>query len=307
MIEPNRRIKFALYLEGWCYEKGNKEILLKDALKVVPSEFVIEMDESIFCPVCTTNLKRVPKDKEYTSNGRAAYFSHIRKYTDIDCDLRSVKPEGKYYDTYEEAQKAIDDDNLVIVKGFLKAKPELLNGPDGEYDETSVEDQAGPHSQVPISRHHGETFTLPSKITTVAGICRKFDDNLHKYYLFGHQKHAVMLSDLLQDVSTVNEVNDSPKLYFGKIESTYHLGNFKKPTNIRNTYLINHKKTEGVADFVIKLTDEEQKAHGIGDDSVGRIVLVYGLITVSGAGLCFSKLDWGEFALLPSKYNYLLE
>lgn len=307
MKETNRRIKFALYLEGWCFENGNKEILLKEAVKVVPSEYINEMQDSIFCPVCKTNLNRVPKDKDYTSNGRAAYFSHMRKYSDITCDLRSVKPEGKYYDTYEDAQQAIDDENLVIVKGFLKTKPELPEGVAGEYDQTPVEDQDGPQSQVPISRHHGETFTLPSKITTVAGICRKFDDNLHKYYMFEHQKHPVMLSDLLHDVSTVNEISDSPKLYFGKVESTHHLGKYKMPTNIRNTYLKNDKKNEGVADFILKTMDKEQKAHGIGDDSVGRIVLVYGVVSKNGSGLCFENLNWGEFALLPNKYNHLLE
>lgn len=307
MKESNRRIKYALHLDGWCYEKGNKDVLIRDAVKVVPSGYVKEMDETIFCPACTTNLNRIPKDKEHTSNGRDAYFSHMSKYTDIKCDLRSVKPEGKKYDTHEEAQKAIDDENLVIVKGFIKNKPELPVAQAGVYDETPVEDLAGPLSNVPISRHHGETFTLPSKITTVAGICRKFDDNLYKYYLFEHQKHAIRLIDLLQDVASVSEANDKPKLYYGKIESTNHLGQYKRPTNIRMTYLKNNMEAEGVAHFTIKLTDEKQKAHGIGDNSVGRIVLMYGVITESGMGLCFESLEWGEFALLPDKYAYLLE
>lgn len=307
MKESNRRIRYALHLNGWCYEKGNEVVLKRDAVKVVPSEYVKEMDGAIFCPGCKTNLNRIPKDKEHTSNGRSAYFSHMQKYTDIKCNLRSVKPECKKYDTYEEAQKAIDDENLVIVKGFIKNKPELPSRLGSVYDETPVEDMLGPLADVPIGRHHGEVFRLPSKITTVAGICRNFDDNLYKYYLFEHQQHAIMLSDLLQDVSSVSEPNDKPKLYFGKIESTNHLGQYKRPTNIRMTYLKNDMKAEGVAHFTIKLTDEKQKAHGIGDNSVDRIVLMYGVITENGMGLCFNSLEWGEFALLPDKYSYLLK
>lgn len=33
---------------------------------------------------------------------------------------------------------------------------------------------------------------------------------------------------------------------------------------------------------------------------------VYGVVKKSGVGLCFNKLGWGEFAILPEKYNDLL-
>ena len=50
----------------------------------------------------------------------------------------------------EEAQKAIDDENLVIVSGFIKDKPDIREDGGVEYDETPVEDMAGPVSDIPM-------------------------------------------------------------------------------------------------------------------------------------------------------------
>ena len=302
--ESNRRIKFAYHLAGWSYEKDDKSYLRKTAEKVVPSDFRLEMDGEIFCPGCFTNLNRIPKEKDHFKNGREAYFSHHRRYTDIVCDLKSTKPEGKRYDSFEEAQKAIDDENLVIVTGFIKEKPELVVARNPEYDETPVEDMAGPIANVPIARHNGESFKLPSRITTINGICRNFDENLYKYYHFPHQSNAIRLIDLLHNIEEISEETYRSKLYYGRIISTKHLGEHKRPDNIRMTYLSNSQ--QGVADFCLKLSHEEQKSHGIGDKSGGRVVIVYGVVKANGVGLCFDKLGWGEFALLPEKYNELL-
>ncbi|WP_320837405.1 hypothetical protein [Zhongshania sp.] len=304
MAESNRRIIYALHLVGWDFEHGNRDLLKRDAVKLAPSEYQMEMDGTLFCPVCFTNLNRVPKQKEHFSNGREAYFCHLPAYKEIKCDLRSSRPEGKRYETHEEAQKAIDDESLVIVSGFMKDKPEFRKGLAGEYEETLVEDLAGPISDVPIARHTGESFKLPSKITTVAGICRNFDTNLYKYYYFPNQKYSFRLVDLLHSVERIQEIDDKPKLYFGIIESTVHLGEQKKPDNIRMTYLRNNQQR--VKDFCIKLQDRHQKSHGITDASIGRIVIVYGKISDNGTGLCFQNLGWGEFALLPRIYEGLL-
>lgn len=303
--ESNRRIKFAYHLSGWSYEDGSKANLKKSAQKVIPSDFRLEMDGDIFCPACFTNLNRVPKEKDYFKNGREAYFSHHPRYKDIVCDLKSTKPEGKRYESFEEAQKAIDDESLVIVSSFLKEKPEIVVDGKSSYDETPVEDMAGPLASVPITRHNGESFKLPSRITTINGICRNFDENLYKYYYFPNQSNAIRLIDLLHNIESVGEETRSPKLYYGRIIRTKHLGEHKRPDNFRMTYLSN--SGFGVADFCLKLSHQEQESHGIGDKSVGRIVIVYGVVKKNGVGLCFKELGWGEFALLPDKYSHLLE
>jgi len=303
--ESNRRIKFAYHRPDWSFEEGNKSTLRKTAEKIIPSDFRVEMDGDIFCPGCFTNLNRIPKEKDHFKNGREPYFAHHPRYKDIVCDLKSTKPEGMRYESFEEAQKAIDDENLVIVSAFLKEKPEIVVEGNPEYDETPVEDMAGPLANVPIARHNGESFKLPSKITTINGICRKFDENLYKYYFFPDQSHAIRLIDLLHNIENVSEETKKSKLYYGRIISTTHLGEHKRPDNYRMTYLSNSQA--GVADFCLKLRHREQESHGIGDKSIGRIVIAYGVVKENGVGLCFNKLGWGEFALLPEKYGDLLE
>jgi hypothetical protein len=301
--ESNRRIKFSYQLENWNYENGDRSNLKSNAKKIIPSEYTAEMDGTLFCPACFTNLNRIPKEKDHFTNGREAYFAHVRKYKDVKCDLKSIKPEGKRYENWEEAKKAIDDENLVIISSFLKEKPESKEDKPAIYDETPVEDIDGPTTEVAIGRHNGESFSLPSKIKTVAGLCRNFDENLYKYFYLPGKKNAVRLIDLLKDVKNISEENDKPRFYYGRIISTKHLGEHKRPTNIRMTFL----HTDVVGDFCLKSQDKDQKAHGITDDSVGRILIVYGTVQINGSGLCFQGLGWGEFSLLPEKYNHLLD
>lgn len=299
--EANRRIKFAHHLAGWNYESGDRALLRKDGAKIIPSEYSSNMEGKIFCPACYTNLNRVPKEKDHFSNGREAYFAHLRAYTNVHCDLRSTKPEGRRYNTYEEAQKAIDDENLVIVSGFLKDRPQIQGGESGKYDETPVEDVDGPITEIPIARHSGESFKLPSKIETVMGICRRFDENLYKYYYFPGQSHAVRLNDLLHDVRRVTAEDKNPKLYYGVIQSSFNAG--PSPRNIRMTKLVCHPS---IKDFYLKSVDMEAQEKGIHDETTDRILIMYGTITNSGIGLSIEKLSWGEYALLPHKYDDLL-
>ncbi|WP_282249032.1 hypothetical protein [Vibrio campbellii] len=65
--------------------------------------------------------------------------------------------------------------------------------------------------------------------------------------------------------------------------------------------------TKEFNDFYFKLQDEKQREKGIDDDSKDRIVLMYGKVTENGSGLCIEHVGWGEFALLPRKYELLLE
>ena len=115
-------------------------------------------------------------------------------------------------------------------------------------------------------------------------------------------QYAVQLIDLLTNISTVSEVDEKPRLYYGKIIKSFNAG--KTPKNIRMTKLsFRHKN---YADFYFKQTDEDQQEKGISGESKGRVILIYGVITESGAGLCLENLGWGEFALLPQKYEKLL-
>lgn len=297
----DNRIKFALYLKDWLLQDGDKVQLKRNSEKVLIGEYIPQMKGSIFCPECFANLFRSPEEKDFSSNGRTAYFAHSRG-TKTNCGLRTKRAEGKKYLTEEDARRAIQNEELVIVEGFIKDKPIVPNKPPAEYDASQVEEIDGPITNVPIGRHRGEAFKLPSKFKTIRGVCNKFDENITRYFYMPNGQHAIQLQDLLKDIETVTDEDEIPRIYYGKIIRSFNAG--KTLQNIRMTRL--KYSDPGFADFYLKLTDEKQQEKGIDDNSAGRVILRYGIITTSGAGLCIENLGWGEFALLPQKYEHLL-
>lgn len=303
MEDPNK-IKFALFLEGWSFEGGNESQLWQKAKKIAPLEFALDMKGSIFCPECCAPLFRSPEDKDYASNGRKAFFAHVRS-VQTECSLRVKQSEGKKYVNEEEAKRAVEDGKLVIVKSFMTDKPEPIevNGP-RFYDNEPNEDKQGPVTESPIGRHNGEEFKLPSKITTIRGLCKSFDNNLSRYFLLPGQSAARTLQDQLISVTDVKETCDTPRLYIGRITRSTNMG--RHSWNIRQTFL-RFPASNGFKDFCLKTTDENSKEHGIDDNSVDRVVIAYGKVAKSGVGLCIENIGWGEFALLPTKYEYLVD
>jgi hypothetical protein len=302
-LEDSNRIKFALHLENWDYDTGDKKHLRNHAIQVTTMEYALDMKGCIFCPECCVGLFRSPEDRNYDAAGRKAYFAHGRKHTP-NCSLRVKKAEGKKFENEEQAKQAIENEELVIVKGFMKEKPLPLdiNGPI-EYQGDPIEDQDGGVSEVPIGRHNGDEFKLPSRVTTIRGLCRNFDKNLHRYFFLPHQDNVRILQDLLVNVNTVTATCDDPKMYFGKVTKSWNWGKTRK--NIRQT-MLEYTPNNEWPDFCLKAIDEDSQEHGIDNDSTGKIVLMYGKITVSGVGLCIEHLGWGEFAVLPQKYAHLL-
>lgn len=297
----NNRIKYARYLNGWVFECGDKDLLRATAEKVPIGDYESRMKGQIFCPECSAGLYRSPEGKEFSSNGRPAYFGH-RRGTETKCGLRTKPTEGKRYLTEEDAWRAIQNEELVIVSGFIKEKPIAPDNQPSDYDATAVEDIDGPVTDVPIGRHHGDVFKLPSQFKTIRGICNKFDENLGRYFYLPNGQHAVQLQDLLKDIQTVTDTDENPRLYYGTIIKSSNAG--RTPQNIRMTKL--KYSNSKFPDFFLKLADEEQQEKGINDESAGRIVLMYGKVTKSGRGLCMEALGWGEFALLPRQYAELL-
>lgn len=299
----NTDVKLALFLEGWDYETGNKRNLKEAAALIMPTEYTEEMQGNIFCPECCAPLFRSPNDRQFNSRGVAAFFAHSRTFSP-ECSLRVRRAEGRIFLNEESARQAIDDEELVVISAFLTDRPASGNGEPRIYDGDHVEDTNGQTTEVAIGRHNGESFNLPSRITTIRGICRNFDRNLFKYYTFPRKNNAVQLKDLLINVSTVTETNDTPRLYYGKILNSYNCG--RGQHNIRQT-MFEYNRSSECEDFCLKVTDLQSSEHGITDDSNGKIVLMYGIVEKSGIGLCIRNLGWGEFATLPEQYNHLLE
>jgi hypothetical protein len=303
-MSTKRKIAYAHHLLGWKYDGGSREAL-KASRRVAPDEYEEEMVGNLFCPSCYTNVERTPKEKDLFTNRRDPFYRHLRRWQQVACVLRAKKPEGKRYDSWEEAKRAIDHGHLTIVKEFLQSKPEIELTPGAGYDETPVEDVSGTLSWVPIGRHQGESFQLPSKVTTVAGICCNFEVNKDKYFFLPGAQHAVQLAELITNVteltSDILNTEQTPRLYFGRIKRSWNAGAFSSSTRMTRI-----ECDPAIGDFTVKLPDGFCRDKGINDDSTGRIVMFYGGITTNGRGLAVDKLAWGEIALVPGKYNDLL-
>ncbi|WP_127651638.1 hypothetical protein [Pseudomonas koreensis] len=299
----NNRIKFAYFLPTWRFETGSKTVLRANAKAILTSEYQNEMKGEIFCPECCVELFISPSDGKNDANGRPAYFAHSRKRR-LPCGLRVKKREGLNFVDEEEAKQAIDDGLLVVVKEFMKERPVAPKLPGQEYNGPVVEDIDGELAEIPIPRHNGGKVNVPSQITTVRGLSRNFDKNYHKYYFLPGAQYAQLLSDALTDASKVDGVNEAPKLYYGKITESYAMGE-GRPWNVQMTK-VEYNSANGYKDFYLKMSVQDSVEHGIDKTAVGRVLLMYGPIVESGIGLAITDLGWGEFALLPAKYDGVL-
>lgn len=299
----SNRIKFAYYLPGWVYGVGDKTVLRASAQSILTSEYQNEMKGSIFCPECCVGLFRSPAEGDNDSNGRAAFFAHSRKHKP-PCGLRVKKRDGLRFTDEEEAKQAVDDQLLVVVKGFMKHKPVAPELPGEAYVGPVVEDIDGELADFPIRRHNGSQIKLPSRITTVRGLCINFNKNYHKYYYLPEAQYPQLLSDALVDVSRVMKVNEKPKLYYGRIKRIRLMGD-GIPTNIQMTRL-EYDNESDYQDFTLKMTIRDSAEHKITEAAIGRVLMMYGAVSRNGTGLAISDLGWGEFALLPAKYESVL-
>lgn len=297
------RVKFAYYLEEWSPQDGDRSFLRTTGKPVVAVDVTAEMGGHLFCPECCTHLSKSPKLGQRFTNNRNACLVHWPSYKNVPCSLRSTKPEGLRFDSEEEAAKALDRKDLVLVNQFMAHRPERP-GDGGVYDQTPVEDADGPLSDVPIARHKGRSFRLPTRISSVEMLCRRFDENIHRYYQLPGQATPQPLHDLLLPVTEIEGEVDVPRLYFGKIQASFVNSNNPQPGHIRMTKLVAGR---GVADFYIKQNNAEQESKGIDERAVGRYVLFWSPITASGIGYCAERLGWGEYALLPDRYDRILE
>ncbi|WP_454563013.1 hypothetical protein [Pseudomonas sp. AIG] len=299
----NNRIKFAYYLAGWRFDSGNKSVLRSTARSILTSEYQQEMKGEIFCPECCVELFISPSNAQNDANGRPAFFAHSSKRR-LPCGLRVKKREGLHFTDEEEAKQAIDDGLLVVVKEFMKERPVAPMLPGQQYSGPVVEDINGDLADIPIPRHNGQKIKVPSRITTVRGLTRNFDKNYHKYYYLPGAQYAQLLSDALTDGAFVEDTNEHAKLYYGKIIDSFAMG-AGNPSNIQMTQ-IEYRSESGYRDFFLKMSVRDSVEHGIDQTAIGRTLLMYGPVVTSGMGLAITNLGWGEFSLLPAKYDAVL-
>jgi hypothetical protein len=301
------RIAYAYYDPNWDRIQQPIALLVRTAIE--PLDYLDHMKGYLHCPSCYEPLTRVPNDPAVAvmANGRVALFRHFPDEDAPYCRLRSSQMSGKKYNSEEEARQAVEDQDLVIISGFMQERPE--NQPRADFDgeqeplETEFESEHGPEVAVPVSRHDGETFKLPSKVTSVQSLCTNFRHNYHReIHIVVEDKVLRYVLDVdLQDAAEIDDVTDEPKFYFGEI---IRIRRFDSTSHV----FLRHPHLPGNFDFRISANNNDLDARGItAENSLRRILIFYGVIAKIGAGYWSPNKKWGEIALLPRQYDDFLK
>jgi hypothetical protein len=301
MDEKQHRIAFAYFLENWTFPTDSNDSLKENGEKITPEEYRSEMKGSVFCPECSTPLSRAPESAEVFANARTAHFRHKGTYKEVYCSLRVSRATGLQYHSEEEARRAIQNENLVLIGGWAENPPEIRDDDDTdlEFRQTQIVDPNGPMTEMPLGRHTGRTVLLPTKISSVLAICRNFDKNIHRAFYFPDSQYALHLRSILYDVTRLidNEIPARGNLYFGKIVE------FSKLSHRNIIYL----KVENFTELKIYTYPRFDDRKKIDSNSLGRVLLFYGILSDEAEGVprCMTK-TWGQYSLLPIQYEKFL-
>lgn len=301
MQNGNHRIRYALFLTGWVYGKHSEEQLEADGDPIEPAEYRDEMENALFCPRCKTPLIRAPKKADIFTNSRTAHFRHKPAFKKIPCDLRSSRGSGLNYSSEEELRRAVQNNELAIISGWRATPPEsTLNEGDNDaiFDLTQIVDLEGPSTEVPLGRHNGEKFLLPSKLTTVLALCRNFDKNLSRAFFFPDSQYVTRLEDKLFDMARlVDHIPEESYLYFGRISSYSRLNSRNKITLVSD---------DGTQLRLYTWPENDEKKH-LDQRAAGRVLIFFGKIYKENGRIPACKVNnWGAYSLLPQKYEHCL-
>ena len=303
MEKNQHRIIYAYYSKIWKYRENDKKELERLSIEVIPEEFTEEMQRKIYCPICATPLSRTPALKNISKNNITAHFKHgsSEKYEESkNCKWRVHAPSGLNYKNEEEVKKAVESKELIIVSSW-KSEPSSQNkdvGGNGDYTNTAIEDENGPETIVPIGRHNGSEYKLPSNVSTVMAFCKDFPQNLKKGFYFPNSQYSMLLSDQLY--SSLKIKDNLPKretLFFGKIVSFRRL-------NYRNVLTIK----SGVDEFKIYTNPGFDERKRVDNTARGRYLLFAArpYWELEGSIAACKVLQWGAYSLLPTKYDKYL-
>lgn len=304
----NRRIAYAYFDPSW--NNRTQSILQLVRTEVEPLDYQLEMKEHLFCPSCYEHLTRVPADPSlsFMVDGKDALFRHLPIENAPYCNLRSGMMVGKKFNSQEEAAKAVEEGDVVVISGFMQERPQ--NNPRDPFDgdeqplQTDFESIDGVEVDVPISRHNGESFKLPSKVTSIQSLCTNFRQNFYRdIHVVTPDGRALsyILGESLKDAREIIEENEIPSFYFGKV---VRIKRFEHTSHV----FLEHPKLAGNVDFKISASNSDLDARGITqENAINRILVFYGVIREVGAGYWSPNKTWGEIALLPAKYEDFLQ
>ncbi|MDR5859423.1 hypothetical protein FZZ93_05695 [Halomonas eurihalina] len=288
-MSDTHRIPVAYQLRGFKYG-GAKELLRAHAAEIIPEEYDQGMRGTLFCPGCTVPLVRVPHDSDVTSSGMTPHFRHKRGYEEVRCGFRTSTPPGKRYTNRETIKQAIEDGELSIISSWSEDPPEVNDSEGSEFNGAQIVDEDGPEAEVPLGEHSGETFKVPSRVTSVLSLFKNFSEKISKYYFFPGGSHPILLREILVDLDGYNE------RYIGK-ENVYY-GEISGYVGLTYRNIIKIKTSSG---HVVNIYTYESydKRRGVDKNKIGRTVAVHGKLVEESGQIRIWAEKWGQYCLVP--------
>ena len=165
----SKGIPFAFYHKHWSFEEGVITDLEAEAKRVTADEYEPLMDGKLFCPKCFTNLIRIPKGgTKSLRDGRKAFFSHLERYNDNECDFRIPKSDELRPAKAESAPQPSEGDRVVIIKKFHEISHVTSNSLSGYHGKVSLKNLSEAES-VTNKGFQNEKTSQASEFNTVGG------------------------------------------------------------------------------------------------------------------------------------------
>lgn len=159
-------------------------------------------------------------------------------------------------------QKAVEDEELIVISGFLESRPDNNPRIDSENESIPIdshfERKNGKEVSLPISRHNGESFKVPSQVTSVQSLCVNFDHNYYReIYLVDEDSRAkrYRLCDSLKEINDIEKGSTEPSFYFGEF---WKIQRFSGHSNV----WLKIKQGAPFKDFRIRITNDTADGRG---------------------------------------------
>jgi len=302
-------IKFAVYYEKGEGDRALAQEELDTGKLVAVTGMSADMEGHVYCPQCGHTIFRSPKLGNQNST-RPPYFSH-KKDVNHKCELKSEARYTRRYKLECDALKDIVNNRLVVIHGFSDDKRSLESDYVGKH---YVEAKPDTKRMVKLGKDDSvdKVFSLPSTMTSMTTVCRNFDLNLNRFFVLPDGQVAKKLFALLANVNKVSETTSRKGFYFGRIIKVESGGN--QQDNVLNFHL-EYSEREGlidekeatINDFTLRTTNSIADQIGLHQNVIGRYLIMYSDIRGRGRGLSVRESKSSEVALLPQKYDHLLD
>lgn len=245
----------------------------------------------IFCPRCKVALKRTPRDKEKTSNGKDAFFCHYK--SEIKCAWHTQTSKGKKYLNEEDTWKVIANEMLTVV-------PQWSTVPDEEQRQNGIPIYTGVNedpcsdevTEQALGRYREGEIPLPNRITSVRTIARHINAYKHKAIIMPGSDRAIEVQSMLRALDTKTfQVDGNEYLFFGRVHQ-YNSGNKDGPYDFLNI----QNETQTTSIWVPKAISKNRK---FTQKTEGRVVLVYGELIHKSQVYAVKVSALGQIALVP--------